>query len=154
MDKDPGFSSSSPRRSAEVRPRRGERASSGTGLERRDAALWSFGARGGNGKRWQWLVSLGWWFDGYVMVNMMVVIGDVMVIMLTWMYTDVYPLVSSNVAIGIPLEMEASIGKSPIIWVCSIAMFDYRRVTYCGEAVEIPVRLCQHSQKNPWWMNY
>ena len=49
------------------------------------------------------------------MVNMMVVIGDVMVIMMTWMYTDVYPLVSSNVAIGIPLEMEASIGKSPII---------------------------------------
>ena len=62
------------------------------------------------------------------------------------MYNDVYPLVSSNVAIGNPLQMEASIGKSPVTWVFSIAMFDYRRLIY-WEAVKIPVRLCQHSHK-------
>ena len=39
-----------------------------------------------------------------------------------------YPLVSSNVAIGNPLEMGVSIGKSPINSVFSIAMFDYSRI--------------------------
>ena len=46
-----------------------------------------------------------------------------------YIYTSMlYTLRESNVAIGNPLEMGGSIGKSPINCVSSIAMFDFWRV--------------------------
>ena len=71
-----------------------------------------------------------WWLYGHL-IKIYALVGTVDIQSIPTGLWDVVghkPRTLSNAAIGNPLEMGVSIGKSPINRVFSITMFDYRRV--------------------------